>query len=106
MSSPSPLLDPNDVTAPSGSPPAPGPVDRITLNVREGDKSTSFVIRSTVALGKLMAAYCGREGLAKDSRRFIFEGQRIIETDTATAVGYDGAGGLAVVCDWRSWDIR
>eukprot|EP00339_Tiarina_fusa_P004581 CAMPEP_0117042784 /NCGR_PEP_ID=MMETSP0472-20121206/29773_1 /TAXON_ID=693140 ORGANISM="Tiarina fusus, Strain LIS" /NCGR_SAMPLE_ID=MMETSP0472 /ASSEMBLY_ACC=CAM_ASM_000603 /LENGTH=111 /DNA_ID=CAMNT_0004754117 /DNA_START=19 /DNA_END=354 /DNA_ORIENTATION=- len=52
--------------------------DHINLRVVAQDgNEVYFKIRKTTPMKKLMGAYCERQGVAMDSIRFLFNGQRI-----------------------------
>uniref|UniRef100_A0A4X2LL98 Small ubiquitin-related modifier n=1 Tax=Vombatus ursinus TaxID=29139 RepID=A0A4X2LL98_VOMUR len=56
---------------------------RINLKVVGEDGSVvQFNIKKYTSLGKLMKAYCQRQGLSMGQIRFLFDGQPINETDT------------------------
>lgn len=46
-----------------------------------------FKIRKTTKLQRLMEAYCTREGLSSSAARFLFDGKRVLATDTPEALG-------------------
>eukprot|EP00126_Sphaerothecum_destruens_P012422 Sdes_comp21305_c0_seq1m19945 len=66
--------------------------DKEHINVKVlGQDSTEvhFKIKKNTAMGKLMDTYCSRQGLSKDSVRFMFEGTRILPQMTPKELGMD-----------------
>jgi len=51
--------------------------------VNQDGNETYFRIKKTTVLSKLMNAYCEKNGLRRDSVRFIFNGVRIKDQHTA-----------------------
>lgn len=47
-----------------------------------------FRIKPITKLSKVMDAFCERQGLNRQSLRFIFGGERIVDADTPLAVGW------------------
>lgn len=45
-----------------------------------------FKIKETAPLSRLMSAYCAKQGIDKNSVRFLYDGQRIEDTSTAKQV--------------------
>ncbi|MDP2435031.1 MAG: small ubiquitin-related modifier [archaeon] len=61
----------------------PGDADRISLRVVAQDGGEVFFkIRRSTPLSKLIKAYCEKKGLAPNSVRFLFDGQRISDEHT------------------------
>jgi len=59
------------------------PVEHITLKVKSQDGNELFFkIKRGTQLKKLMEAYCSRNGVNPSTVRFLFDGQRIQETNT------------------------
>jgi small ubiquitin-related modifier len=57
--------------------------DHITLKVKSQDGNELFFkIKRGTQLKKLMEAYCSRNGINPTTVRFLFDGQRIQETNT------------------------
>jgi hypothetical protein len=57
--------------------------NQITLKVVDSENiETFFKIKKTMALRKLMDAYCQRHGVTKDAVRFLFDGNRLNPEDT------------------------
>ena len=62
---------------------APKDSEHINIKVKSQDGSEIFFkIKKTTQLKKLMDAYSQRQGLAANSCRFIFDGERVKDTDT------------------------
>ena len=60
-----------------------GPSEHITLKVKSQDGNELFFkIKKGTQLKKLMDAYCSRNGVNPSTVRFLFDGQRIQETNT------------------------
>lgn len=59
------------------------PSEHITLKVKSQDGNELFFkIKKGTQLKKLMDAYCSRNGVNPTTVRFLFDGQRILETST------------------------
>ena len=57
--------------------------EHITLKVKSQDGNELFFkIKRATQLKKLMEAYCSRNGVNPTTVRFLFDGQRIQETNT------------------------
>ena len=57
--------------------------EHITLKVKSQDGNELFFkIRRSTQLKKLMEAYCSRNGVNPSTVRFLFDGQRIQESNT------------------------
>lgn len=55
------------------------------LNLRvisQHGNETFFKLKRTTALGKLMSAYCERSGIDEKSVRFLYDGKRLLGTET------------------------
>ncbi|OMJ80391.1 hypothetical protein SteCoe_19343 [Stentor coeruleus] len=60
-----------------------GSSEHITLKVKSQDgNEVFFKIKRATQLKKLMEAYCSRNGVNISTVRFLFDGQRIQETNT------------------------
>ena len=61
-----------------------------------------FKCKQTTPLQKLMHAFCNRQGVSMNSVRFLFDGNRINETQTPSQVPHASAlrarSGLALAC--------
>ncbi|CAI2383127.1 unnamed protein product [Moneuplotes crassus] len=63
---------------------------RINIKVKNQDGGEIFFkIRRGTMLKKLMDAYCQRQGLMVSTCRFIFDGERIKETDTPDSLSME-----------------
>ena len=62
---------------------AEGDVQQINLRVKDaGGNEVQFRIKRSTQLKKLMDAYCNRMGAEANTYRFIFDGNRVGESDT------------------------
>jgi small ubiquitin-related modifier len=62
---------------------AEGTSEHITLKVKSQDGGELlFKIKRNTQLKKLMDAYCSRNGISPSTVRFLFDGQRIMESST------------------------
>ena len=59
--------------------------EHINLKVVTGNE-ISFKCKQTTPLKKLMDAFCNRQGVSSNSVRFLFDGNRINETQTPQQV--------------------
>ena len=55
----------------------------------EDDNEIYFKCKTTTPLGKLMVAYCSRQGKSMDDVRFRFAGVRIEEAQTPAQLGME-----------------
>ena len=61
--------------------------DTISIRVKEADQSeTTFKLKPTTKLGKLMSGWIAKKGVDPGSVRFLFDATRIKEDDTAEGV--------------------
>ncbi|CAI2382692.1 unnamed protein product [Moneuplotes crassus] len=58
-----------------------------------------FKIKKTTNLKKLMDAYCSRQGLMANSCRFIFDGERLRDTDTPNALEMENGDEIDVMVE-------
>jgi small ubiquitin-related modifier len=64
--------------------------EHITLKVKAQDgNEVFFKIKRVTQLRKLMDAYCSRQGVSPGTVRFLFDGERILETATPTDLGME-----------------
>jgi small ubiquitin-related modifier len=57
--------------------------DQLTLRVvNQAGEETFFKIKLDTPLGKLMGAYCTRRGDPPNTTRFLYDGERVKDTDT------------------------
>lgn len=67
-----------------------GEADRISLRVVGQDGGEVFFkIRNNTPMAKLFKAYTERKSINPNSIRFLFDGQRINETDTPKSLGME-----------------
>ena len=52
-------------------------------------KEVVFKLKMGTALKKLMEAYCQREGLPFDGVRFLYDGERLLPTQTPAELGME-----------------
>jgi len=48
-----------------------------------------FKLKKNTSLGKLMSAYCERQSISSNSIRFLFDGRRVNDKDTAETLGLE-----------------
>jgi len=56
--------------------------DHLNIKVTDNNNEVFFKIKRTTQLGKLMHAFCDRQGKKPESCRFLFDGQRVTAEDT------------------------
>ncbi|KAF8418054.1 ubiquitin-like protein-like protein SMT3 [Tirmania nivea] len=67
------------------SPPPPKPEDQpehLNIKVTDGNNEVFFKIKRTTQLKKLMDAFCERSGKMPSSVRFLYDGSRVLGTDS------------------------
>jgi small ubiquitin-related modifier len=62
------------------------PSEHLNIKVTDNNNEVFFKIKRTTALGKLMNAFCDRQGKNISSVRFLFDGQRVTATDNPDTV--------------------
>lgn len=82
---PGPMPDAGPRHAPA---PVPNP-NQIEIKVQaESGSALHFKIKKSTQMVKVMDAWCAKEGAGEDTLRFLFDGQRILKTDTPGSVSY------------------
>ncbi|KAK9235221.1 ubiquitin-related domain-containing protein [Lipomyces kononenkoae] len=76
--------------------PSAGGGEHLNIKVTDNNNEVFFRIRKTTALKKLMDTFCERQGKARSSLRFLYDGERINETDTPDALGMQDGDTLEV----------
>jgi hypothetical protein len=71
-----------------------GSADHLNIKVTDNNNEVFFKIKRATALGKLMSAFCDRQGKKLESCRFLFDGQRVTADDTPDTVGFLGVSRL------------
>eukprot|EP00825_Cyclidium_porcatum_P042550 TRINITY_DN584_c0_g3_i4.p1 TRINITY_DN584_c0_g3~~TRINITY_DN584_c0_g3_i4.p1 ORF type:complete len:143 (-),score=42.88 TRINITY_DN584_c0_g3_i4:361-789(-) len=72
----------------------------INLKVKAQDgEEVFFKIKKTTQFKKLMEAYCQRQSVTLQSVRFIFDGDRILETNTPNDMGMENGDEIDVVVE-------
>ena len=65
---------------------APQQSEHLNIKVTDNNNEVFFKIKRTTQLGKLMNAFCDRQGNNISSVRFLFEGTRVGPTDNPDTV--------------------
>jgi hypothetical protein len=60
--------------------------EHLNIKVTDNNNEVFFKIKRTTALGKLMNAFCDRQGKNISSVRFLFDGQRVTPQDNPDTV--------------------
>jgi hypothetical protein len=63
-----------------------GQSEHLNIKVTDNNNEVFFKIKRTTALGKLMNAFCDRQGKNIQSVRFLFDGQRVTAQDNPDTV--------------------
>ncbi|CAI2381917.1 unnamed protein product [Moneuplotes crassus] len=72
----------------------------INIKVKNQDGAEIFFkIKKSTNLKKLMDAYCSRQGLMANTCRFIFDGERLRETDTPNSVEMENGDEIDVMVE-------
>ncbi|KAI8138533.1 ubiquitin-related domain-containing protein [Fennellomyces sp. T-0311] len=78
----------------------PGASEHINIKVVGGDNNEVFFkIKQTTPLRKLMDAYCERQGKSLDSVRFLYDGHRVLATDTPQRLDMDDGDTIDVMVE-------
>ena len=73
--------------SPNGAPPeAPPASEHLNIKVTDGNNEVFFKIKRSTKLEKLMNAFCDRQGKDKKTVRFLFDGQKVQDTDSPDTV--------------------
>lgn len=72
----------------NGSPREAVPQEHLNIKVTDNNNEVFFKIKRSTKLEKLMNAFCERQGKTLQSVRFLFEGQRVQQTDTPESVRF------------------
>ena len=72
-----------------GTPPGEAEANPDLLNVKvtDGNNEVFFKIKRKTKLGKLMNAFCHRQGKNVKDTRFMFDGERVKEDSTPDSLG-------------------
>lgn len=73
-----------DDAPPAEAPPA---TEHLNIKVTDNNNEVFFKIKRSTQLKKLMDAFCDRQGKMPSTVRFLFDGQRVVATDTPDTVG-------------------
>lgn len=76
----------SDNGSPAQKPEDAGPSEHLNIKVTDNNNEVFFKIKRTTQLGKLMNAFCDRQGKNISSVRFLFEGTRVGPTDNPDTV--------------------
>ena len=69
---------------------APANDDTVSIRVSAQDGSeVHFKIKKGTSMSKLMTAYCERQGVDRSAVRFLYDGQRVTDSDTAKSLDMD-----------------
>lgn len=60
--------------------------EHINIKVTDGNTDVFFKIKKTTQLRKVMDAFCKRTGKDSKALRFLYEGERITDTDTPASL--------------------
>ncbi|MCJ1479587.1 hypothetical protein MMC13_008273 [Lambiella insularis] len=69
---------PGSANKPEDQPPS----EHLNIKVTDNNNEVFFKIKRTTALKKLMDAFCDRQGKMRTTVRFLFDGQRVQESDS------------------------
>lgn len=76
----------SDNGSPAQKPEDAGPSEHLNIKVTDNNNEVFFKIKRTTQLGKLMNAFCDRQGKNISSVRFLFDGQRVTPQDNPDTV--------------------
>jgi hypothetical protein len=74
--------------SPNGAPPqeAPAGGEHLNIKVTDGNNEVFFKIKRSTKLGKLMKAFCERQGKDQTTVRFLVDGVKVGPEDTPDTV--------------------
>ncbi|KAI9268215.1 ubiquitin-related domain-containing protein [Phascolomyces articulosus] len=74
--------------------------EHINIKVVGGDNNEVFFkIKQSTPLRKLMDAYCERQGKSPGSVRFLYDGHRVLATDTPQGLDMDDGDTIDVMVE-------
>jgi len=84
-----------------GSPPPPPAKsetqpEHLNIKVTDSNNEVFFKIKRTTQLKKLMDAFCERSGKAPTSVRFLYDGARVMPTDSPESLEMEDGDSLEV----------
>ena len=80
---PAPVAAPVAATVPAPAAPAPA-ADQITIRIKDqAGEETFFKVKRTTKMSKVFGAYSTRKGLQQSALRFLLDGERVTNDDTA-----------------------
>ncbi|KAF2435833.1 ubiquitin-like protein [Tothia fuscella] len=77
-------------------PTAEQPINQVEIKVRNKDNEIWFKVKPTTSLARIKTAYCTRVGKDVKNVRFLFEGQRVQDTDTPDSLGMENSDTIDV----------
>lgn len=80
---------------------APAQADHLNIKVTDNNNELMFKIKKSTKLEKLMKAFCDRHGKPPGSVRFVFEGERIQESDTPDKLEMEDGDAIEVFYEQR-----
>ncbi|KAK9467984.1 ubiquitin-related domain-containing protein [Lipomyces arxii] len=80
---------------PEGTP-AGSSGDHLNIKVTDNNNEVYFRIKKSTALKKLIDTFCDRQGKARKSVRFLYDGERVTESDTPDSLGMQDGDTLEV----------
>ncbi|KAK9461697.1 ubiquitin-like protein [Lipomyces oligophaga] len=73
-----------------------GGSEHLNVKVTDNNNEVFFRIRRTTPLKKLIDTYCDRQGKARSSLRFLYDGDRVSDGDTPESLGMQDGDTLEV----------
>ncbi|KAK9449418.1 ubiquitin-related domain-containing protein [Limtongia smithiae] len=70
--------------------------EHLNIKVTDNNNEVFFRIRRSTALKKLIDTFCERQGKARNSLRFLYDGERVNDTDTPDTLGMQDGDTLEV----------
>ncbi|KAK9474784.1 ubiquitin-related domain-containing protein [Dipodascopsis tothii] len=80
----------------SGAEGAPASTEHLNIKVTDNNNEVYFRIRKSTQLKKLIDTFCERQGKSRSSVRFLYDGERVNESDTPDALGMQDGDTLEV----------
>mmetsp|Transcript_688 Transcript_688/g.681 ORF Transcript_688/g.681 Transcript_688/m.681 type:complete len:91 (+) Transcript_688:23-295(+) len=81
--------------------------EELNINVKSQEGTViCFKLRKTTQLKKMIESYCQRNGYHPKSVRFIYEGERIKDTDTPGSLGIEDGDEIDAMIEQHGGEVH